>query len=53
MNRFFVLAVAEKVPAEFFQMQARSANVKRAREILKKVPERPVEKESDCVAAVA
>jgi hypothetical protein len=53
MNQFFVMAIAEKVSAlktaEFFQTQTKSADVKRAREILKKVPERPVAKEDEMI----
>ena len=51
MNQFFVMAIAEKVSAlktaEFFKKQAKSADVKPAREILKKVPDLPAEREDE------
>jgi 5-methylcytosine-specific restriction endonuclease McrBC regulatory subunit McrC len=51
MNQFFVMAIAEKVSAlqtaEFFREQAERADPNRAREILRKVPDRPAGKEDE------
>ena len=51
MNQFFVMAIAEKVSAlqtaEFFREQAERADPKRAREILRKVADRPAGKEDE------
>jgi hypothetical protein len=54
MNQFFVMAIAEKVSAlktaEFFRQQAKLADVKRARAILRKVPDGRVDKQDEIAA---
>jgi hypothetical protein len=48
MNQLFVMAIAEKVSAletaELSRKQAESAGIERTRQLLTKIPDRPVEK---------